>query len=199
MNYRLILVVLAFSLLPATLTLGQSWKAEIGFNDLLSEKGGSLEDGAGLNVMQAEAPDGSGNYMPDIAIAEFAGKTFIEGSGAFGANSHGTSVARNFYGNSSSMTGGISNITGYDANDYIFNWLNALSGNDLNSTPAFDVGNHSYVGNGLTTAQAEDILRRREPCRRFRHSLHDGQAKGDAQGHQSWMGGGQAMPSDIAF
>ena len=58
------------------------------------------------------------------------------------------------------MTGGISNITGYDANDYIFNWLNALSGNDLNSTPAFDVGNHSYVGNGLTTAQAEDILER---------------------------------------
>ena len=38
-----------------------------------------------------------------------------------------------------------------------------------------------------------------ELCRRFGHSLHDGQAEGDAQGHQSWMGGGQAMPSDIAF
>ena len=160
MNCRPILIVFAIILLPATTTFGQSWKSQIGFNELLSKKGGSLGDGTGLNVMQAEAPDTAGNYMPNVTDSEFSGKTFTEGSGAFGANSHGTSVARNFYGNSSSMTGGISSITGYDANDYIFNWLNALSGNDLNSTPAFDVGNHSYVGNGLTTAQAEDILER---------------------------------------
>ncbi|MCP4098467.1 MAG: PEP-CTERM sorting domain-containing protein [Planctomycetaceae bacterium] len=160
MNSRPILIILAFVMLPSTMSFGQSWKSEIGFNDLVSEKGGSLGDGAGLNVMQAEAPDSAGNYMPDVTSGEFAGKTFTEGSGAFGANNHGTLVARNFYGNSSSMTGGISSITGYDANNYIFDWLNALSGNDLNSTPAFDIGNHSYVGNGLTTAQAEDILER---------------------------------------
>ena len=47
--------------------------------------------GSGLNVMQAEAPDTAGNYMPDVTAAEFSGKTFTEGSGAFGANSHGTS------------------------------------------------------------------------------------------------------------
>lgn len=160
MKYRSVLIVLVFVLTPCAMTFGQTWKSEIGFNDLVSEKGGSLGDGSGLMVMQAEAPDSAGNYMPDVTDAEFSGKTFTEGSGAFGTNNHGTLVARNFYGNSSSMTGGISSITGYDANDYIFNWLNALSGNDLNSTPAFDIGNHSYVGNGLTTAQAEDILER---------------------------------------
>jgi len=30
-------------------------------------------------------------------------------------------------------------------------------------------------------------------------ALDDGQAEEDAQGNQPWMGGGQALPSDIAF
>ncbi|MDB4372291.1 hypothetical protein N9Z53_00810, partial [Mariniblastus sp.] len=88
MNCRSVVIILAMLLLPSTLTFGQTWKSKIGFNDLVSEKGGSLGDGSGLNVMQAEAPDSAGNYMPDVTAAEFSGKTFTEGSGAFGANNH---------------------------------------------------------------------------------------------------------------
>ncbi len=158
---RMIKIFFAFGLfcLPTCLVSAQVYKSEIGYTELVAEKGGMLEDGSGIIVMQAEAPD-SGNYMPNVGDAQFTGKTFIEGSGTSGALSHATSVGRNFYGNTSSMTPGITNITGYDANDYLINISGASTGRDPSATTAFDVGNHSYIGNGLTTAQADDLLER---------------------------------------
>ncbi|MFT5301139.1 MAG: hypothetical protein ACI87E_001822 [Mariniblastus sp.] len=148
--------------LPTTESFGQAWKAEVGFTALQAEKGAALEDGAGLAVMQAEAPDGDGDYLADITNAQFSGKTFTEGSGASGANGHATSVGLNFYGNTNSMSPGITNITGFDANGYLGTYLGANTGADPNTT-AFDIGNHSYVGRAsaqFTAAIAENLLER---------------------------------------
>jgi len=148
---------------------GQVWKSQIGYNDLVAEKGAALEDGAGLSIFMAEAPDGdvvpnpNGDYMPNVADAQFAGKDMKEGSGASGDNTHATSVAINFFGNTNSMTAGITDFTGFDANGYIgATGLNAGSGNDPTGL-SFQVGNHSYVGRAsgtFTATDAEDILER---------------------------------------
>ena len=161
-NFK-ILIAVGTMCLPACLASAQAWKPLIGYTELMAEKGASLEDGTGIVVMQAEAPDGSGNYMPNTADSQFSGKMFIEGSGASGSLSHATTVGRNFFGNTNSMTPGITNITGYNANDYLGNILGINSGNDPVATTAFDVGNHSYVGRAsasFTAALAEDILER---------------------------------------
>jgi hypothetical protein len=171
-----ILACTLFSLfaIQTTSSFGQAFKAQIGFNDLVAEKGAALEDGSGLRVFMAEAPDGdtdtnpNGDYMPDINNAQFSGKDLKEASGASGANGHATSVAVNFFGNSSSLSAGITDFTGYDANGYIGSTgLNAGTnldpgGLDLMGN-TYHIGNHSYVGRAstaFTAAQAEDILER---------------------------------------
>ena len=159
-SFPLILVALtAFFLVPESAP-GQAYKDAVGYNDLLAEKGGALEDGTGLRVTQPEALSG-GNYMPNVNDSQFAGKTITNGTpgGSNGASSHATGVGRTFYGNVNSMTPGISDITGYNANDYLGRVLGFNSGGDP-LAQGFDVGNHSYIGNGLTDAQETDLLQR---------------------------------------
>lgn len=190
-----LLFAIGFLILTTNVTSAQAWKPLIGYTELVAEKGGALEDGTGIIVMQTEArytvyernPDGSfvldsnGNqipigikYMPNPSTPpepQFSGKTFTDATGTnfvdmTGNNvvdeysSHARSVGLNFFGNTNSMTPGITNITGYEANDYLGNVLGFNTGNDPAVTAAYDVGNHSYIGNGLTTAQAEDLLER---------------------------------------
>lgn len=153
-----LLLVTACSVVPNQL-FAQAYKDAVGYNELLAEKGGSLEDGTGILVMQAEAPTGAGNYMADSGHAQFTGKTFIDGTGSStDGSAHATGVGVNFYGNSSSMTPGITSITGYDANDYIGRILNFGGGDPL--AQGFDIGNHSYIGNGLTPAEVVQLSMR---------------------------------------
>ena len=155
-----LLIAFALLCLPASFASAQAYKAQIGYDDLETQLGGSPPDGAGLQVMLAEAPDGNGNFLPDSADAQFTGKTITNLSGASGNSPHALAVARNLFGNTSSMTPGITSIDAYDANDYLGNTLAFNTGNDPVATTAYDVGNHSYIGNGLTTADAENILER---------------------------------------
>lgn len=145
--------------LPATVF---AQKEEVGFNALVAEKGGALEDGSGIRVFQPEAPDGDGDYLVNVNDAQFAGKNIQDGTGSnTDFSSHANTVGRNFYGNSASMTPGITDVTGYEAGDYINNQLNFASGNDPNAH-TFDIGNHSYVARttNVTVAEAEAILER---------------------------------------
>lgn len=158
---------------------GQAYKADIGFNELLAERGSALEDGTGLSVAQIEAPNGDGNYGPNQASGQFNGndssssnddKQFIDGSGAqTGFSGHATSVANFFYGDTLSQTGNIGlcddlnqscPITLYDANDYINNVLGTTSGADP-AAQGFAVTNHSYIANGIDDdAVVTDYLQR---------------------------------------
>lgn len=137
----------------------QSLFEEIGFSALKDEKGASLETGAGLRVLQVEAQDGNGAYMPQPEGAgggEFAGKTFINGTLGTpntGVNGHAAGVGISFYGNSQSIAPGISNVTGLSATEYLNVWT-GLANLSLTSVTlsdplaqGFNISNHSYIGN----------------------------------------------------
>lgn len=162
-HYVLASLIFGGCALLASDVSAQAWKSQIGFTDLQAEKGAALEDGSGLRVFQPEAPNGDGDYLPDASNAQFSGKTFVAGSGASGSIGHATGVGVNFYGNTNSLTPGITDITGYNANGYIgADGLQAGSGLDPAGN-AYQIGNHSYVGLAsptFTAADAEDILER---------------------------------------
>jgi hypothetical protein len=139
---------------------GQAYKGPVGYNTLVSELGGSLETGAGINVAFVEAPVGAaGRYMPDVTDAQFVGKTITAGSGASNGNStHALDVGRLFFGNSSSMSPGITNVTVYEANDWINSRL-APGGSGTPLTESFRVSNHSYIGGGTEAASVNLMMR----------------------------------------
>ncbi len=157
---KLFMAVAILAFVTPSVTLGQAYKDAVGYNDLLAEKGGALEDGSGLRVLQPEAPVG-GNYMPNVSDSQFTGKTIVNGTpgGSTGSSGHATNVGRSFYGNTNSMTPGITEITGYDANDYLGRVLNFNTGGDP-LAQNFDVGNHSYIATGLTDADQTNLLQR---------------------------------------
>jgi hypothetical protein len=160
--FAVLLMIVGLSILPSVLT-AQGYKTLIGYDDLLAEKGSALEDGTGIVVVQPEAPTGpargSRPYMPNTSDSQFSGKTITDGTGRTSdPSSHATGVGRTFYGNSG-MAGGIQSITGYDANDYLGRILGFSSGGDP-LAQGFDVGNHSYVGTSLTTADTINLGQR---------------------------------------
>lgn len=157
---KLVLLSVLVALASPSVTFGQAYKDAVGYNDLLAEKGAALEDGSGLRVLQPEALSG-GNYMPNVNDSQFTGKNIVNGTpgGSNGASGHATNVGRSFYGNISSMTPGITEITGYDANDYLGRVLNFDTGGDP-LAQNFDVGNHSYIATGLSDAVQTDLLQR---------------------------------------
>ena len=156
---RAVYCVIGAILLAIPATSSADWQDDIGWTALKAELGNLLEDGAGLSVAQVEAPSG-GAYLPDSSLAEFLGKTFIDGTGTnVGSSSHATSVARNFYSNTNSIAPGITQITGYDANDYINRVLGHTNGGDP-LDQGFDIGSHSYIGNLADNSIAQDMLQR---------------------------------------
>ncbi|HMO15559.1 MAG TPA: S8/S53 family peptidase [Pirellulaceae bacterium] len=152
------LLLLCF-LLGAVEANAQAWKTAIGWTQLFNEVGPGLEDGTGISVLLTEAPVG-GNYMPDTAHSEFTGKTITNGSGPNNTPSgHATSMAISFFGNTQSVAPGVTNITVFDANDWINTKLNFASQADPLAHP-FRVSNNSWIGTGTPIEVLEDISRR---------------------------------------
>lgn len=108
---------------PAYAQLSASQQDDIGFTALQSRLGLLMPTGAGVSVIQVEAPDGSSNYRLDVT--QFTDKTFAFPSGGnTGASSHATTVGQYFYG-ANSLASGIgktstsNQVTVYDANSWI--------------------------------------------------------------------------------
>jgi hypothetical protein len=147
-------------LLSGLLVIGWSgsaaadWKSDIGYTALQDEFGANLPTGAGVKVTQIEASAGK----PDPSNAQFAGKTFTLKSPSLSINSHATSVGQYFYGNSSSLAPGITNIDCYDS----VYWRNVFLIGDTNLPyiSSSRVANHSYIGSDLTGARAINTLAR---------------------------------------
>ena len=70
-SFLSLIAIVALS--QSTEVFGQAYKADIGFNELLAERGSALEDGTGLNIAQIEAPNADGNYGPNQESGQFNG------------------------------------------------------------------------------------------------------------------------------
>lgn len=167
LSNRLRVIVLFAAVLFGTAEVHADWKDDIGWTKLFAEKGALLENGAGISISMSEASGAGGIYLPDSippTNSEFTGKTLIDASGFGGAvSSHSRTVALNFFGKTSSIAKGASNITIYQADDWIvrvlgYDDLQPLA-NDPLSQP-FKVQNHSWIFTGSSVAEAVNILRR---------------------------------------
>lgn len=134
------------------------YQADIGYVGLHALLDANTPNGLNVQVSQVEASVvGSTDskypvYAPDPTVQAFAGKNFSfpDGSNAV-TSGHATGVGELFYGNNA-IAHGIGQITGYEANG----WITRLQNNTLSSAR---VTNHSWVGNGDTTASNTGILR----------------------------------------
>lgn len=165
---ELVLVCLVTLVAQASPGYSQQWKTDIDWTKLNSEVPG-LENGAGLAVGMTEAPiNGNGDFMPDVNWGQFTGKTITNGSNGNNAPSgHATVMAQTFFGNTVSIAPGVTNITAFEANDWIINRIGfgdvEFGGNIAAKDPevqAFKVHNNSWIGTGLTNAQVADMSRR---------------------------------------
>ena len=159
------ITLLLFSILPAH----ADYEADIGYTALESELGTGIPDGNGVPVSQSEASIRVGNdtaWILDPGNAEFSGKTVTDISGAVPGvySGHATSVGKKFFGGLTSTSPGITNIAAYLALDWISNgFLQANEGGGQASQPLYSssrISNHSWIGNGTTTAANTDILTR---------------------------------------
>lgn len=138
------------------------YKSDIGYADLEALLGVNTPTGASVKVTQVEASavgvadSAYPIYAPDTTSSQFAFKTFsFPGAASTSPSGHATGVGSLFYGNNS-IANGISNITSYEANA----WINSIVTNFV-SVPVNGsrIANHSWVGNGDTTAHTGTILR----------------------------------------
>lgn len=141
------------------------YKADIGYTELHSILGAAMPTGSGVSVTQIEASSikltvpPSPNYpiyAPDTNNVQFAGKNFFfPGTPSTSASTHATDIGSRFYG-SNALAYGIDTITSYEVNA----WISSIASNTA-SAPinASRIANHSWVGNGDTTAGTSAILR----------------------------------------
>ena len=147
---RLYLPLLA--LLPAV--AAADYKADIGYTKLQQELGALTPDGTGIRITQVEGStqaNGQAAWFPDLANAEFVGKTISNASAAPAGlySGHATSVGGSFYGHMRSIAPGVSNIMAFSANDWmgggaLLTVVGSGGSRPLSSTSR--VANHSYVG-----------------------------------------------------
>lgn len=135
------------------------WRDEIGYTQLSAEQGSSLETGVGVIVAIAEAFVSS-NYLPNFSDSQFTGKTFTDGSGiTSGVSSHANNVTRRFVGNTTSISGGVTDVTIYQADDWINRVLGHVGGADPQAQ-GFHIQNNSWIGNYSNNNEAIARLNR---------------------------------------
>lgn len=147
----------------SALTLAADF-TDVGYAALQAELGAQTPTGASVRAAQVEAPinDTSGGaapiFMPNPNDAELLGKTItaINGNPSGSFSGHATVVGRLFYGTSSSIAPGMTQIAAHDA----VNWFNSLSNpSGMATTTPTRITNHSWVGTADTPAAAGQILR----------------------------------------
>jgi hypothetical protein len=154
-----VIISILLVLLSGLLVIGWSgsaaadWKFDIGYTALQNELGANLPTGAGVKVTQLEATLGK----PDPGNAEFAGKTFTLQSPSLTIASHATAVGQYFYGGSSSLAPGITNIDCYDSSDWRSYFLR--TGTNVPLISSSRVANHSYVSSSTSVTNIPYLAR----------------------------------------
>ncbi len=159
-NWLLSIFAGLIALSPSTDCHAQLYKPLIGYDQLVSEYGGSLANGAGITVFMPEGLVGD-NYMPNVNHAEFIGKSIVNGTvpPVTSASNHATNVGRHLYGNTTSIAPGITRITGASADDFVDRYLSWTTGG-YPLSQGFNISNHSYIGNIADANVKMDLLRR---------------------------------------
>ena len=152
------------SLVTCEKVVAQDWE-KVGLGRLRTLMGSQLETGQGVSVSLVEADIDGGpgrSFLPDPGNSQFQGKSLINGSGSpEGISTHATQVGSVFFGRTASATPGIITATTFEAEDFVF----YRSGYNDSINPLanpFAVQNHSYVGSGLSTAVASELLARHD-------------------------------------
>ncbi len=135
------------SLLLAAAAAGQTIPDDTGLTALIQRLGaGNQPTGVAVIVGQTEAP-GPGIF-PDPNHPEFFGKTFTNQSPTGGVSGHSTTVGQHFYGLSTSIAPGVTDIRVWEAGDWLGpGFLNGITNNPPDPAE-FKVSNHSWIGSG---------------------------------------------------
>jgi len=160
--WRFAIVAIACHLISDAFVAAQGYKTQVGFDQLKNEVGPTLANGAGITVALVElnsGADGTNTYYPNVANPEFALKTFVDESNLNPRNTsgHATTVGQFFFGRSTSMTPGVTNIRVYDASNFVA--TQQALGTGTNPAPtSFKVVNHSYTAGGAVSVEANARL-----------------------------------------
>src|SRR5687768_5075792 len=148
----------------------QSYRDDIGYDDLVDRLGAAVPTGAGVTVMQVEAPTGTDSsnlpiWSPTLGTSSsvFTGVTFDFVTGSSGrspsTSGHAIGVGNLFYGNSA-LASGISAVQLGSASD----WLQAdFLGVGTAAAPSITTArviNHSWVGAMAAASANAGALRR---------------------------------------
>ena len=160
--WRSVLVTIACHLISGSFVAAQGYKTQVGFDKLRNEVGPTLANGSGITVGLVEANAGgagTNTYFPNVSQPEFALKTFVDESNLNPRNTsvHATLTGQFFFGSSTSMSPGVTNIRVYDADNFV-GVKQALGAAGTNPVAtSFSVVNHSYIGTisaGFPTSEA---------------------------------------------
>jgi|GEM_PF-963901 len=149
--WRLAIVAISFHFFSDSFVVAQGYKTQVGFDKLRNEVGPTLANGSGITVGLVEANTGgagTNTYFPNVSIPEFALKTFVDESNLSPRNTsvHSTLTGQFFFGSSTSMSPGVTNIRVYDAENFV-GVKQALGAAGTNPVAtSFSVVNHSYIG-----------------------------------------------------
>jgi hypothetical protein len=138
-----------------------------GIGALRARLGASAPTGAGVGVVQVEAPAQIGgstiDFAPDLALADFAGKTVTMVNSPNSVSWHSTNVAQRLYGATMSLAPGVTSawVNG------LFNWLpDMLKVGASGSAPAalpsasIRVMSHSWAASYGVDSNDRDAVRR---------------------------------------
>jgi hypothetical protein len=100
----------------------------------------------GVTQVEGEYPANSGNYLPNLASTEFAGKTITPKSGPSNTSSHANTVATYFYGLTTGFGTGIDPINCYEVNHWITSGALRVAEAYVPLIEPHRVQNHSWIG-----------------------------------------------------
>ena len=153
MSSHFYIIAVCLILLPIV-NLSAAYKDEVRYAELVNElnlRGIPVPTGAGVGVTQVEARedtnlnntlDSNEGYRPNSSSSEFSGKTITDVSNlGQDPSNHGTSVGRNLYGNTTSISPGVTAISVYETNNFLGSgWYSGTP-----STESNPLQNHSWV------------------------------------------------------
>jgi hypothetical protein len=135
-----------------TTSLPADWREDIGHSRLQLLAGPELPPAVTHGLAQVEALEAGLNYAPDTANSNFSGKTFVLKSGSSAASNHATFVARNFYGNTTSLLPAATHVDLHSADDWLLFGFLKTGFSIPPEIEARAVQNHSWIATSSATA-----------------------------------------------
>jgi autotransporter-associated beta strand protein len=135
---------------------------DVGYTALINQLGAAAPTGAGVPVLMSEFGI-DGGYPAMATLPQFANKVITVRTPLGGNSLHATDVAASFFGSTSSLAPGVSQIEIYETNDFLthgyMHWAtSALTPNV--SLQASRVANHSWISSAANNNMSIDHLGR---------------------------------------